>query len=174
MPELVTPLRTLSALELPKRKTSRLSRSFVFLPNNDACTGAVMPHDPTGILLDSKRAVLPWCSGRIATFTKLPVRVRFPSATPPPQILKTDRLVSIKKSEKLSKALEVNRGLFLVRRVTSATRLLCNLWIHSEISWREAPNSVHPRLLIASQLQDFRAGCFVGREDYLRQIANRL
>lgn len=41
-----------------------------------------MSYDPADNLLDSKRAVLPWCSGRIATFTKLPVRVRFPSATP--------------------------------------------------------------------------------------------
>ena len=69
-----------------------------------------MSQDPFGNLLDSKRAVLPWCSGRIATFTKLPVRVRFPSATPQPQFLKTDLLVSIKKLGKLSKDLEVTRG----------------------------------------------------------------
>ena len=106
MPELVTPLGTLSALELPKRKTSKLSRSFVFLHNNDACTGVVISYDSADNLLDSKRAVLPWCSGRIATFTKLPVRVRFPSATPQPQILKTDLLVSIKKLGKLSKGSE--------------------------------------------------------------------
>lgn len=69
-----------------------------------------MFYDPADNLLDSKRAVLPWCGGRIATFTKLPVRVRFPSATPQPQILKTDLLVSIKKLGKLSKGLEVTRG----------------------------------------------------------------
>ena len=69
-----------------------------------------MSCDPADNLLDSKRAVLPWCSGRIATFTKLPVWVRFPSATPQPQILKTDLLVSIKKLGKLSMGLEETRG----------------------------------------------------------------
>ena len=103
MPELVTPLGTLAALELPKRRTSRLSRSFVILHNNDASTGVVISYDSADNLLDSKRAVLPWCSGRIATFTKLPVRVRFPSATPQLQILKTDLLVSIKKLGKLGR-----------------------------------------------------------------------
>jgi hypothetical protein len=73
-----------------------------------------MSRDPTGNLLDSKRAVLPWCSGRIATFTKLLVRVRFPSATPQPQVLPADLLVSIKKLGKLSKSLEETRGSFIL------------------------------------------------------------
>lgn len=53
MPELVTPLKTLSALELPKRKASRLSRSFVFLHTNDARTGVVMSYGRADNLLDS-------------------------------------------------------------------------------------------------------------------------
>ena len=63
-------------------------------------------------LFHSKRTVLPWCSGRIATITKLPVRVRFPSATPQPQISKTDLLVLIKKLGKLSKGFEETRSPF--------------------------------------------------------------
>lgn len=71
-----------------------------------------MPYYSVDNLLDSKRAVLPWCSGRIATFTKLPVRVRFPSATPQPQVLTTDLLVPIKKLGRLSKGLEETQGPF--------------------------------------------------------------
>ncbi len=69
-----------------------------------------MPYDSAGNLLNSKRALLPWCSGRIATFTKLPVRVRFPSATPQPQNLTIGLLVPITKLGELSKSLEETRG----------------------------------------------------------------
>ena len=63
-------------------------------------------------LFETSPALLSWCNGRIATLTKLPVRVQFPSTAPQPHVLMADQLVSIKKRGKLSKSPEETRGSF--------------------------------------------------------------
>jgi hypothetical protein len=70
-------------------------------------------------------ALLVWCNGSITTFTKLPVRVRFPSPTPQPQNLLTDLLVVIKESKTLSKSLEATRGSFNLCAQRPGQRELC-------------------------------------------------
>ncbi len=64
------------------------------------------------LLSKTSLAVLSWCNGCIATLTKLPMRVRFPSTVPQPQVLMTDLLVSIKKLGKLSTGLRETRAPF--------------------------------------------------------------
>lgn len=63
-------------------------------------------------IFQTSPALLSWCNGCIATLTKLPVRVQFPSTAPQPRVLKTDLLVLIVKLGKLSRSLEETRGSF--------------------------------------------------------------
>ena len=101
-----------SALELSTKKTSELSEVFSFSLQERFYTPFAIFRNYEASLIDTSFAVLSWCNGCIATLTKLPVRVRSPSTAPQPQVIRTDLLVSIKKSGKLSKSLEETRGPF--------------------------------------------------------------
>ena len=113
MPELVTPRKRLSALELVAKRTSGIfSRSFLSLHTAFDSTDPTESNFQELLKTQNLIALLVWCKGSIATFTKLPVRVQFPSPTPQSHNLLTDLLVVIVKLGKLSKSLEETRGSF--------------------------------------------------------------
>ena len=110
-----------------KEDLGNIPRSSLLLHTALEYTLYFKPTSLTLLRSQNSVAVLVWCSGRIATLTKLPVRVRFPSPTPQPQVLPADLLVSIKKLEKLSTGLGVTRGPFKLNEGTkSPTRLVIN------------------------------------------------